>query len=104
MCFSVISTFAQDVKEPEFIGDVCMLNQDGTFVKLAKETCSIKAKSSPLAMVPLAGLASSVKSYMAVKGAESKVRIKQENQPLQFIVRCKDNSSSPDNLINLSSG
>ena len=98
ICFSLMNGFAQDVNEPEFIGDVYLLQADGSFVKLDREVCSIKAKSNALSALPLLG---SVKSFMSIKGAETKVRINKENQPIQFVVKCKDNSLSPETLISI---
>jgi len=96
--FSLVDSFAQNVKEPEFLGEIFLLQANDGFVKLSKEAASIKSKSSGLAVVPLMG---SVKSFISIKGPEAEVRVSKESKSIQFIVKCENNSSNPEDLISL---
>lgn len=96
VCLSVLSSVAQSVSEPEFIGEVYLLTSDSTFVKLKKETGGIKAKSGASAFVPMVG---AVKSYLTLKGTESETRVAASTEPVQLIIRCEDNDQDPTDLI-----
>lgn len=97
-CFSLMSGYAQDTKEPDFLGDIYFIQTDGTYVKMDREVCSIKTKTN---IVPGLSILNSVKSFMSIKGPEAKIRVTKDNQPIQFIVKCKDNSLSPETLISV---
>lgn len=95
---SLTATFAQSVKEPEFVGEVYLLTSDSTYIPLPKSPAEIKAKGGLSMGIPLLG---SVKSYMSVKGTQAETRIKNEGHPIQMIVRCKANDIEPTNLITI---
>lgn len=95
---SLSATFAQSVKEPEFIGEVYLLTSDSTYISLPKSPAEIKAKGGLSMGIPLLG---SVKSYMSVKGTQAETRIKNDAQPIQMIIRCKNNDIEPTSLITI---
>ncbi len=47
--------FAQNITEPEYKGQVAVINTDSTTTLLQKETGEHKAKSSAFALVPIPG-------------------------------------------------
>ena len=47
--------FAQNITEPEYKGQVAVINADSTTTLLQKETGEHKAKSSAFALVPIPG-------------------------------------------------
>ena len=65
------------VPEPEYKGQVAVINTDSTTTLLQKETGEHKAKSSAFALVPIPGasLLDRTKAYLTVKGAESPNKI-----------------------------
>ena len=69
--------FAQNITEPEYKGQVAVINTDSTTTLLQKETGEHKAKSSAFALVPIPGasLLDRTKAYLTVKGAESPNKI-----------------------------
>ena len=99
LCLSLISSFAQNVKEPDFIGEIYLLTSDSTFISLQKTAATIQAKSNGLSM--LVPLATQVKSHMVIKGSKAETRIKKDDNPVQLIVRCKNNDYEATNIISL---
>lgn len=93
---SVSMSMAQGIKEPDFIGEVVVVNPDSTTTKLASEKISIKSKSGLGGMVPLVG---SIKSYLQVKGNTSNVKISSRNNPIQIIVKSDANEIDPTSII-----
>ena len=93
---------AQDngkVIEPEFIGQVLLVNADSTTVLLKKEEAKIKAKSSKWGMIPIpgAGLLDKMKSNLIVKGTESPTKLKSGR--LTFVVRAEKNDLDPKEVF-----
>ena len=76
--------FAQNITEPEYKGQVAVINADSTTTLLQKETGEHKAKSSAFALVPIPGasLLDRTKAYLTVKGAVSASYIDAETSPL----------------------
>lgn len=87
--------FAQNITEPEYKGQVAVINADSTTTLLQKETGEHKAKSSAFALVPIPGasLLDRTKAYLTVKGAESPNKI--SSKKFSLIIRVKDNSEEP---------
>ena len=96
--FACTTIMAQGIKEPDFLGEVVILNPDSTTTKLFQEQASIKAGGGLGSMVPMIG---SIKSYMIVKGKEAKTRLSANNNPIQLIVRCSNNEKDPSSIISL---
>lgn len=87
--------YAQKISEPEYIGQVAIVNADSTTTLLQKEAAEQKAKSSGLAYIPIAGAAllDKAKVYLAVKGASSPT--KSSAKSLTLVIRAKDNNEEP---------
>ena len=70
-----MSTFAQSKNfEPEYIGQVVVINADSTTTLLQKEQAAMKTSSSKFGYIPIpgSGLLDKSKVNLTVKGAESK--------------------------------
>ena len=95
--------FAQNITEPEYKGQVAVINTDSTTTLLQKETGEHKAKSSAFALVPIPGasLLDRTKAYLTVKGAESPNKI--SSKKFSLIIRVKDNSEEPKNAFGIAS-
>ena len=87
--------FAQNITEPEYKGQVAVINADSTTTLLQKETGEHKAKSSAFALVPI----DRTKAYLTVKGAESPNKI--SSKKFSLIIRVKDNSEEPKNAFGI---
>lgn len=93
---SVFNTLAQDVKEPEFIGEAIAYNKaTGEVVKLATEMPSTKTRAN--AALYLTGLGS-VKTKWFLEGAHSPAQIT-NGDDLYIIIRGENNSYSPASYI-----
>lgn len=81
--------------EPEYIGQVVVVNADSTTTMLQKEPTKIKTKSSMFGMIPVPGTALLDKSKcnLTVKGTESPTKLK--GGRLTFIVRVEKNDVDP---------
>lgn len=91
-----LSCYAQSEKlEPEYIGQVVVVNADSTTVLLEKETTQMKTSSTKFGYIPLpgTGLLDKSKVNMVVKGAASKTKLKKGR--LTFIVRTGSNNVDP---------
>ena len=79
--------FAQNITEPEYKGQVAVINADSTTTLLQKETGEHKAKSSAFALVPIPGasLLDRTKAYLTVKGAEALTRFPPRSFPLSSV-------------------
>lgn len=93
--------FAQNITEPEYKGQVAVINADSTTTLLQKETGEHKAKSSAFALVPIPGasILDRTKAYLTVKGAESPNKI--SSKKFSLIIRVKDNSEEPKNAFGI---
>ena len=89
------------VPEPEYKGQVAVINTDSTTTLLQKETGEHKAKSSAFALVPIPGASflDRTKAYLTVKGAESPNKI--SSKKFSLIIRVKDNSEEPKNAFGI---
>ena len=99
----LVSTFgyAQNISEPEYKGQVALVNADSTTTLLQKEVGEQKAKSSAFGMIPIPGssLLDKTKAYLSVKGAESPNKI--TSKKFSLIIRVKDNSEEPKNAFGI---
>ena len=96
--FACTTIIAQGIKEPEFIGEVVIVNPDSTTTKLMSEKATMKMKSGTMMLSSVLG---SIKSYMTVKGAASSVAVSSNNNPLQFIVRSDGNNVDPNSIMSI---
>lgn len=96
--FACTTIMAQGIKEPDFVGEVVVINPDSTTTKLISEKATLKTKSGLGSMVPVVG---AIKSYMIVKGAASSVVVSAKNNPIQFIVRSDGNEKDPTSIMSI---
>ena len=100
MAMLTVAGYAQSEKlEPEFIGQVVVVNADSTTTLLQKETTQMKTSSTKFGYIPLPGtsLLDKSKVNMVVKGAASKTMLKKGR--LTFIVRIGSNSMDPKDVF-----
>ena len=99
----LVATFgyAQNISEPEYKGQVAIVNTDSTTALLQKEVGEHKAKSSAFGMIPIPGssLLDKTKAYLSVKGTESPNKISAKK--FSLIIRVKDNSEEPKNAFGI---
>ena len=95
VCIS-ICTYAQQIAEPQFIGEVLLVKSETAGVPLEKMTATVKTKAG--ASLYLTGIGS-VKSRIHVEGSESKVRCSQADGPIVLIVRAANNENDPSTFI-----
>lgn len=93
--------YAQGVLEPEYNGQVAVVNADSTTTLLQREITKMKVKSSGLGYLPVpgAGLLDKTKSYMSVKGQSSPMKV-QGNQ-LTLLIRVKDHNEDPKDAFGI---
>lgn len=96
LCFIILIAFGQTIKitEPEFSGVILMVQNDSTGVPLEKQKSYVATKGMSFAGI---GKGSVVN---LVNGTTSPVRTKSKTK-LTFIVKVKDNSIDPTQIINL---
>ncbi len=98
LSFWCLQTKAQvSIDEPEFIGQVMVLQTDSTGILLGKESGQIKTKAG--ASLYLTGIGS-VKSRITLEGAKAAVRLK-EAYPIRLVIRCVDNMTDPVSIISI---
>ncbi|MDR0874267.1 MAG: hypothetical protein LBN27_12525 [Prevotellaceae bacterium] len=83
------------VKEPEFAGEIVLLNSDSTTTLLEKSTVQIKINS---AAIQLTGFGSA-KEKLTIAGCCASVRT--HSGRIQLIVRAVDNISDPMSIIQI---
>lgn len=90
---------AQNVKEPEYNGQVAILLEDSSLVVLQKEVAEMKTKTSGFGYIPIPGssLLDKGKSFLQVKGNTSPNKVAQGKVTL--VIRVKDNNEDPKNAI-----
>ena len=93
--------FAQTASEPEYIGQVALLNEDNTLTVLPKESAEQKTTSSKWGMIPVPGssLLDKSKVYLAVKGNSSPTKFSSKN--IILIVRGKDHNEEPKKAVGI---
>lgn len=99
--FCCIYTNAQKVVEPDYIGQVAVMNSDSTLTVLPKEAAEQKASSSKWGMIPIpgSGLFDKVSAYVAVKGSSSPTKFPSDKTIL--VIRGKDNNEEPKNAFGI---
>ena len=95
ICMSICA-YAQQIAEPQFVGEVLLVKSETSAIPLEKMTASVKTKAG--ASVYLTGIGS-VKSRIHVEGLESKVRCSQADGPIVLIVRAANNENDPNSFI-----
>lgn len=101
MLFFAFSGFAQKVVEPDYIGQVAVMNSDSTLTVLPKEAAEQKTSSSKWGMIPIpgSGLLDKATAYMAVKGTNSPTKFPSGKTIL--VIRGKDNNEEPKNAFGI---
>lgn len=97
-----MNAFAQTRNlEPEFIGQVVVINADSTTTLLQKEQTSIKSSSSKFGMIPIpgTGFLDKTKVNLTVKGAESKTVLPKGR--LTFVIKTGDNNKDPKDVFGI---
>jgi len=85
--------------EPEYLGQVVILNADSTTTLLQKETAKMKAKSSKWGMLPIPGASMLDKSKvkLTIKGSEAPVKVKAGQ--LTLIIKTGNNEKDPKEVF-----
>jgi len=94
-CMSICA-YAQQIAEPQFVGEVLLVKSETSAVPLEKKTAIVKTKAG--ASVYLTGIGS-VKSRIHVEGSTSVVRCSQGDGPIVLIVRAANNENDPSSFI-----
>ncbi len=97
-----MSSFAQSKNfEPEYIGQVVVVNADSTTTLLQKEQAAMKTSSSKFGMIPIpgSGLLDKSKVNLTVKGAESKTVFPKGR--LTFIIKTGKNDVDPKSMFGI---
>jgi len=95
VCMSICA-YAQQIAEPQFVGEVLLVKSETSAVPLEKKTATVKTKAG--ASLYLTGIGS-VKSRLHVEGANSAVRCSQADGPIVLIVRAANNENDPSSFI-----
>lgn len=91
---------AGNVVEPEYNGQVAIVNADSTTTLMPTEDADVKAKSNNLAFVPVAGMfLAKGQSYLAVKGREGLTKL--PTRDVTFIVRVDNHNDNPNHLLGI---
>lgn len=88
--------FSQQIEEPEFIGEVLLIENDSAATLLEKKLVTITVKAD--ATMYIFGMGK-VKEKVEVDGEKSPIRVKAGK--LKMIVRSSDNQSDPMSIISL---
>lgn len=99
MLITCTTSMAQGIQEPEYIGQVALVQSDSSQVVLVKEEAEMKTKTSGFGYIPIPGssLLNKGKTFLRVKGDTSPNKIAKGE--VQLIVRVKDNNEDPKNSI-----
>lgn len=95
------NAMAQNVTEPEYIGQVAHIQEDGKHLILTKEEAQMKTKTSGFGYIPIPGssLLDKGKTFLQVKGCSSPTKI--DKGKVTFIIRVKDNNEDPKNALGI---
>ena len=102
MVMLTVASFAQSEKlEPEFIGQVVVVNTDSTTKLLPKEQTKMKTSSTSFGLIPIpgSGLLDKGKAYLVIKGAESEMTL--NSGRLTFIFRAGKNDVDPKSVFGI---
>lgn len=99
MLITCTTSMAQGIQEPEYIGQVALVQSDSSQVVLVKEEAEMKTKTSGFGYIPIPGssLLDKGKTFLRVKGDTSPNKIAKGE--VQLIVRVKDNNEDLKNSI-----
>lgn len=100
MMAMAVSCFAQSKNiEPEYIGQVVILNADSTTVLLQKEAVSMKTKSSKWGLLPIpgSGALDKAKTKLTIKGKEAPISV--PTGKLTLIVKAASNDQEPNKVF-----
>jgi hypothetical protein len=95
--FCGIGVYAQDLEEPEFIGECLMLKPDHSTVLLEKH--ATQTRSAMNAGMVITGFGS-IKSKLQIDGCCSSTKVN-SGDDVQFIVRAVDNNTDPMAIIKI---
>jgi len=98
MCMIALTSMAQNVQEPQFIGDVQVLTSDSTVLNLEKKTGAYKSKAG--ISMKLTGFGS-VKTRLHVEGDKATTRITLKDHKVILLVRAANNNSDPSDFISV---
>lgn len=97
---AALSGFAQKMTEPEFIGQVDIINQDSTLAQVETEETHLSAKSNGMFWIPGAGaFLGKGQSWLIVNGAKSKTEL--PGTEVSLLVRVKDNNENPHKVVGI---
>ncbi|WP_291529297.1 hypothetical protein [Bacteroides sp. UBA939] len=96
LCISIMPCYAQEGQEPEFVGEVNLINGDQV-LPLDKEFITIKTKAS--ASMYIVGVGN-IKTKINVEGNAASVRASQDGD-FKLVVRAVDNNSDPLSIISI---
>lgn len=88
-------TFAQEVTEPEFVGETILLNTDNTITPLEKQLTQNRTVASTGLL--LSGIGK-VRTQIQIEGCCASVKIN-KNDDVKFIIRAVDNNTDPLSII-----
>lgn len=88
--------YAQQIQEPQFIGEVHLVKSETEAVPLEKKVALLKTKAG--ATMYIAGIGS-IKNRIDVEGLNSKVRCSLSDGPIVLIVRAANNENDPSTFI-----
>ena len=85
--------------EPEYIGQVVVINADSTTTLLQKEQTAVKTSSTKFGYIPIpgSGLLDKSKVNLIVKGAESKTVLPKGR--VTFVIKTGDNNKDPKDVF-----
>lgn len=87
--------------EPEYIGQVVVINADSTTTLLQKEQTTLKTKSSKFGMIPIPGssLLDKAKANLTVKGTESMTVLPKGR--ITFVIKAENNNKDPKDVFGI---
>jgi hypothetical protein len=95
---SMFTTSAQEIPEPEFIGEVMIYNaSNNTTTKLPKERSTVKTKASATMYITGFGV---VASRLHLEGEHSIAQFSQ-NSELYFVIKAENNNIDPMSIIQI---
>ena len=108
LMISIVTMFIANISfgqvtapEPEYVGQVVVVNADGTTTLLQKETASIKTKSSKWGMIPVpgSGLLDKAKVKLTLKGKEAPVSV--QSGTITLIIKAASNETDPRQVFGI---
>lgn len=87
--------------EPEYIGQVVILNADSTTVLLQKEAVSMKVKSPKWGMLPIpgSGMLDKAKTKLTIKGKEAPISVPAGKVTL--VIKAASNEQEPNKVFGI---